>query len=603
MTSIASGRIGHPSEFVDSALPSGSIARDEAECSVISGAYGLRGAMVQSRMTPDRWAFPFETVTSSVGGLVLLRDEAKFSPLGGGPVGSDEFVRCEITDVELLPTELVESEISGKRFRGDEAARSVQSGRVGHLSEMVQSVLPVGLIASDEAAVSALSGMVACRSLMLASAAQGSRVGLPAEFTVSGVSGERFLNDEIERSVVSGVPAGPGELSACSFTGSLVLPSELLRSNISRRLFRCDEAARSVLSGREGHVSEFVRSVVPSGWISSDEAARSAVSDEWGARAQMVASARPPHRLGFASQAVECELSRRVLLRDEVEASSVSGRNVDSELLVASEASGLRALSDEMMICEATGRRLLPRELGICGVTGRRIDRRELRTSPISGRVGLAKLMVRCEETGQLVLPDELVRCELSSRMVVASECSSCVLTGRTVVTRLARVCPSSGEFYIDDAESLVVTKQRSGFDRVLATCTWTERRQLSVRLGQCVITGLPFERELLNGAGEASPLRSLLDAEPGRGDVGSDASISVWIRSERPDFQSIDTVETRTNPSQSVTVAAVRVKSGLFGFGSTTFAVVVRRKPHLTLLCEPIAGKRGRGGWRRTGQ
>ncbi len=600
VTSVVSGRTGHSSEFVDSCLPQGLIARDEAEQSVISGATAARSSMVQSQEQPNRWALPEETTTSVVSGGVLLRDEAVFSPLGGGPAARRELVPCEFTGDALLPTELSASQISGKRFRHDQATKSVHSGRIGHRSEFVQSTLPQGLIAADEAATSALSGTRAARDAMLVSAAAGERIGLPEEFTVSAVSGERFLRDEISVSAVSGSPAGPGELSACGFTGAQVLPSELLRSDISRKLFRCDEATESVVSGRKGHASEFVPSVAPSGRIAIDEAARSDLSGEWGARSQMVASARQPHRIGLPHQLLECEISRRRLLRDELEPSVVSGRMVDSELLVASEASGLRALAEEMIACEATGRRILPQEAGICAITGRRVDRRELSPSAVSGREGLMSKLVRCEETKRLVLPSELGRCAVSGRTVVFAELSNCSLTERTVLKRLLKSCPTTGLLYVDDIDSIRATTAASGFNELLGTCAWTGRQQLSVRLGRCVLTKLVFERELMNLAGELAMLRRLVNEEVAAGSSTLDASGISWLRSAREIFKSVQEARCYTNPAGTMSIASVQVRTGFLGLGSAVYALAIGRSARLGFLCEPVAGKRGRGGWLR---
>ena len=599
-TSVVSGRVGHRSEFVDSMLPKGTITHDEAERSVISGVTAARSSMVQSRERPTRWALPEETIASVVSGEILLKDEAVFSSLGGGPAAQGELAPCEFTGETVLPCELLDSHVSGKRFRKDQAAVSEESGRIGHSSEFVLSVLPKGLIAQDEAAASALSGRYAARVAMFVSAAPSGRIGLPDEFTISAVSGRRYLRDEIIRSAVSGESAGPGELSTCAFTGALVLPSELVKSDVSQKLFRRDEMTTSVVSGRKGHASEFMRSASPWGQIAVDEAARSDLSGEWGARSDMKASDRPPHRIGFSHQIAECELSRRRLLRDELEPSSNSGRMVDSELLVASDVSGLRALPEEMFVCEATGRRLLPREVGVCAITSRRMDRRELKPSAVSGRDGSAVLMVKCEETNQLVFPSELGQCTLSGRVAIFTELMKCCLTDRIALRRLLKTCPSTGSAYIDDFESAKATKNKSRFKELLGTCVWTGRRQLSVRLGTCTLTGLVFERELLNPAGEVAMLRTILDEDVAAGSSPVDASVTTWLRAAHEDFKSTQEARGFTNATGTVSIAMVRVKSGFLGLGTTIYAIVIGRATRLEFLCAPLAGKRLRGGWDR---
>ncbi|HLP83341.1 MAG TPA: SNF2-related protein, partial [Phycisphaerales bacterium] len=291
--SVLSARTGHATEFVSSVDPPGLLASDEAERSEVSGKYALQGRLTCSEQNPHRKAFAEEMVVSAVSGKRLLPDEVEQSMLSSRPALPAELVSCDFTGDRVLPTELVISQVSGKRLRSDRAGISIHSGRVGDLTEFVESVLPPGVIAVDEAEKSEVSGAIAAKELLVASALPPYRRGLPSETLVSAVSGRVVLQDEVQRSALSGSVALPLELATCEFTGARVLPDELVVSDVSGKMCRKDELLTSVVGGRRGHTSEFVRSVAPTGWIAADEAAQSAISSEWGDKAMLMPSARP----------------------------------------------------------------------------------------------------------------------------------------------------------------------------------------------------------------------------------------------------------------------------------------------------------------------
>lgn len=601
--SVLTARSGHAKEFVDSDDPPGLLATDEAEQSEVSYKWAERGTMASSELPPHRKAFAEEMVVSAVSGKRVLPDEVEHSKLSGKPALSDELAGCEFTFIRVLPNELVKSQVSGKSFRSDQVCTSIHSGRVGHRTEFVESVLPAGLIAFDEAEKSSLSGLVAAKELLVASEISPHRRGLPIETVVSSVSGKTVLKDEALVSSLSNRSALPDELIACDFTGAKVLPDELIVSDVSRKRCRTDEMLSSVIGGRRGHVSEFVRSVAPSGWIAKDEAAQSALSGEWGAKAMFTPSARPPHRLGLAHELVACELTGQRLLRDEIAPSSVSGKLVDDSLLVPSAASGKRAIAEEMVICDLTGKRLLPTEASVCSITGKRVDVRSLARSEHSGLLGCESLMIRCAESGKLALPSETVRCESTGQAALRTETQECAITGRRAIARLMKRCPTTGSYYVHDSTSLLHVKQFTGTAELVSECQWTNKMMLSLLMDRCILTGMRVERARLNDNRELSVLRLLLDGGPLDAINGvrplHEESL-VWLRSARQELRGAqDGLECRSANGQTI-VTCLRVKAGLLGLGTAYVGVAVKIGKPPSLVCEPVAGKRSANGWLR---
>jgi hypothetical protein len=579
------------------------LALDEAERSEVSGKYAKRGRLTCSEQPPHRKAFAEEMVISAVSGKRLLPDEVEYSMASGKPALPAELVACDFTGDRVLPTELVTSQVSGKRLRSDRAGTSVHSGRVGHVTEFVEAVLPHGVIAVDEAGKSEVSGAIAAKELLVASAIPPHRRGLPSEVVVSAVSDRMVLKDEVCKSAVSDAVAVPEELVTCEFTGARVLPDELVASDVSGKMCRKDELLTSVIGGRRGHTSEFVRSVAPTGWIAIDEAAQSALGGEWGAKAMLTPSARPPHRLGLAHELVVCELTGQRLLRDEVAPSSVSGRIVDDSLLVTSAASGRKAIAEEMTICEVTGGRLLPTETSVCSITGKRVDVRQLARSELSGLPGLESLLVCCAESGKRVLPSETVRCDLTGQIVLRSETQECVITGRRSVTRLMQRCPTSGGCYIDDEASRDRMKERAGTGEILGQCQWTGRTLLSSLMDRCSITGMRVERSELNANRELSVIRRLLDGTAGDAVDGSQPLVGEsmeWLRSTRPELRGAQEGVACRSANGRTIVACIKAKAGLLGLSTVYFGIAAQIGKPPALLCDPVPGKRSASGWQR---
>jgi superfamily II DNA or RNA helicase len=498
--SILSARVGHSTEFVASVDPPGLLAPDEAERSEVSGIWAQRGKLACSEQPPHRKAFAEEMVSSSVSGKRVLPDEVELSKATGKPALPAELVACAFTGDRVLPTEVVISDVSGKRLRSDHVCTSVHSGRVGHATEFVEAVLPIGLIAVDEADRSAVSGAVAARELLVASDAPPHRRGLPSETVVSAASGKTVLKDEARKSAVSEFMALPEEMGTCEFTGVQVLHTELLVSDVSSRKFRHDQSLQSAASNRRGHASEFVTSVLPPGMIACDEAAASDLSAKVAAMELLLASEAPTHRRGLPDEIVISAVSGKRYLRDEVQRSALS----DS-----------CALPDELVACEFTGAKVLPNELIVSDVSVKKCRKDEVVSSVISGRLGHTSEFVRSvaptgwismDEAAQsafsgewgaramltpsarpphrLGLAHELVVCEVTGQRLLRDEVAPSSVSGKMVDDSL--LVPSAGSRKLAIAEEMVV-------------CEVTGGRLLPTESGVCAITGKRVDmRELI---------------------------------------------------------------------------------------------------------
>lgn len=510
----------------------------------------------------------------------------------------DECERCNFTDVFLLPEECENSEFSTHSFRSDQRAVSVISGKLGHISEFVNSVDPIGLIGYQEAGQSDESGKWAGINKLQYSEISPQKRGLPSEMVLCSESGVAMLRGESAVSEVSGKIVNPALLQVCDFTKTKLLPNELMKSDLSNKMFRFDHKEVSVQSNRIGHSSEFVRSVDPAGWILLDEAETSSVSGQYAAKESMVSSERAPFRRCLTEELVACEVSGRRLCIDELDVSTVSGKLVDDQLLVESPSSGRLALPDELKACEISAVRLLPDELSRCEISGKLIDVRLLSSSDVSGIYGQTKLMVQCSASNKLILPKEAVYCEITGRSVSENEASVCAVTGRIGSTRRMESVPNSSLKYISDHTSEAVNCKKTGLSTILVKSDWSGKTCLALETESCSILGIRAEKIYLNRKSELSVLRALLDSKKIAERVTLGESDIEWLKKEHNALKSAkDAFGVRSPDSKSV-VACVRCKSGFLSINNLFVAVMLKTEQPLDLISIPVIGERSRGSW-----
>jgi hypothetical protein len=211
---------------------------------------------------------------------------------------------------------------------------------------------------------------------------------------------------------------------------------------------------------------------------------------------------------------VICAATGRKLLRDEVVASDVSGRLVDTEVARRSAVSGRIALPVEILACEETGAAVLPDETEVCELTGKRVDRRLLGNSEIHPeRRGLSRLLQVCPETGHRAFADEMDVCDATGLCVDPAVTDVCMITGAKVLRRLLIPCEATDRLIRRDKAISSEQSGRKGHPDTIRTCLWTGIRLLSDEVRQCPVTNNTFCAELVPGPWPASPLVDLLQS------------------------------------------------------------------------------------------
>lgn len=446
---------------------------------------------------------------------------------------------------------------------------------------------------------SAVSGKMAERGAMLTCEETGDRL-LPDEAVLCPVSGRLLRKDLTEVSGVSGRRVDRTLLIACEFTGTLILTDELETSDISNKRYRADQTQRSVTSARIGHRSEFILSVDPPGLIAVDEAKQSDVSGAWSESGRMAVSEKPPGRAGLSGEARTCEITGRRLLLDETAISCVSGKTVDTDLLVPSAMSGDLAMRDEMSTCESTGDLILPRELGRCEISGKLVRSDLLQQSAVSGQKALQTLMVRCPERKELILPEEAEHCAVTRLPTSRDRMGTCSITGRRAGRSRLQYLEDNITGYIADAISQDKTEEISGHNVLVQACPLLNKMVLTIEMKTCGLTGLFVHRSLLNDSSELHELRKLLDGVVSESACAVSKELATVLQNANPRLVRASDVQLcEFVPDRFAGVA--RVSRGLLrGSDIVGFVFESRSGQPLRFLSDLLLGQRRKGTWER---
>ena len=496
-----------------------------------------------------------------------------------------------------------------------------------------------------------LTGQRALRHLLRRSDVSG-QYAQPDRTRVSEASGLVLLETEAVPSDVSGRLAAiaemcasacsdrrglPDEVVACEFTGDSVLVDETAVSDVSGKRYRKDQRVESAASGVSGHQSELLRSVDPAGWLLPSEAGRSDLSGDVVAKAHLVASDRLPHRSGYGAELARCEVTQRVLLRDEVQVSAVSGTVADSDLMVQSDASMSWMLRSEAIECQLSGKPFLPKEVATCAITGKLVDARLTTRSEVSGRraitqrtgrsgvsgvvaiedelatcalTGVAAVhaeLDRCEASGRVVdkrrlgrsevsgkqvVDDLLIRCSHTGRCALEAEMGRCAVTGQHVVLDELELCAVTSrnakhEFFVSSVEgkrfiadqqtreSLVTLHGLA--DGLIVDCPWLGQQALPGEYAPCKLLGVAVSRRSMNAAGELSPLRALLDGRTAQSELLTvNAQWAAWARATFEPFEKCDRFVCVSAPSKTHMLIWGRVRTGFAGMGAHRFGALL---------------------------
>jgi superfamily II DNA or RNA helicase len=226
----------------------------------ISHAKVLSHLLIRSQST-GRAALPGHTVKCSLSGKTLLSDEGeksvasgqlvdktllKTSLVSGKRAEAQYFGRCEFTNVDALQSELAVSQVSGKRYRTDEQARSAVSGKTGHPREFVQCPETTQWLLPTEGEQCAVTGTRVMPGVLETCEVTGKRV-LPSQlessfisgkralhrwFITSSVSGKRLLASEAISSV-GGANCAPSEAVICAWGGNACHPDDIRECDLT----------------------------------------------------------------------------------------------------------------------------------------------------------------------------------------------------------------------------------------------------------------------------------------------------------------------------------------------------------------------------------
>jgi superfamily II DNA or RNA helicase len=562
--------------------------RELLSASDISGEAAFTTELVACEETGRR-GFAHEMGTSDVSGKRVDKSALRESPVDGRYGTESEFQRCTITNTDVLRDELVASEVSGRKFRKDQITTG-DDGSVGHTSEFVRCSLTRRLLPTTQTRASDVSGVVASADLLVTSDKNPTRWGLSQETVTCAITGKRLLTDEVAKSEVSGRPgdasllvrsarsgrqAFPDEFVACpethirllpeemesssvsgarvapealqkssisdrkglasecercEVTNTRVLRDEITTSDISGRRFRADEQVIGA-DGRRGHRSEF-RTCDHSGQLlAADQGDVSSVSGKWVGKQFLVASEKQPHRKALPSETARCEVTGKTLLQDEVTTSPSTGRVGDKTHLAQSAASKTWAFTDELVQCSETKHWLLPSETVRCEATGLVVDARLAGASQESQRPALKRLLVHCAVTGKLLLPDEVAKCEYTGKVIASSLLGTCNATKKRVLKAKLVQCDIPRGIVLDDDRVRVRSaKTKRVCARSLAKrCQWTGAAVLPDEVAPCSLSGLLFDRDLVRNQ-EFALLRDLLNQGDEHPDCVDQASLVPWL-------------------------------------------------------------------------
>jgi hypothetical protein len=453
---------------------------------------------------------------SAVSGKRVLRSILRRCSVSYQLALREEMDTCSYTDEYVVPKHLEKSDVTGDLFRSDERTVSKKSKRVGHRSESVACHISGNRLLVDETITSEVSNQKADKSFQVKSEESG-RIGITGEEVVCAVRKIVVLEDEVDECAVTHQVVCLDLLFPCEFTLAGCLLDQLKTSDLSEKKYRANQEFISSISGRCGHISEGC--TISFGNRQSalkDEAAKSELSGDWFLIDDVVQSQKSG-RIGHKTETVQCEESGVVCLKDEVGRCSVTGKDVNLDLMKIPFYGSVPALSSELFECETTGKTAYPRDIRTCSASGKRVHKSQVFESELSDRIALKQYREPCHKTGTIALRDELAKCEKSARRYCPNLMRHCHLTGTYAFQ----------SYFVDDVvakkplllEKAVASEIFSGRYSTrnnLIICTWSGKSGFIDEFQKCRLTGLKVAKSFLNEEGELSVLRQVLNpADP----------------------------------------------------------------------------------------
>lgn len=566
-----SGKLFLLDEMEKSQLSGKLVGKDLLVKCNITQMVALKAELVQCQETMG-YFHPKETAKCGYSGIVCRKDLLVKSEVSDQLVLERFLKKCEITNKFCMLSELASCEVTGKNVAMSQLGICEQTKRRVILSLLGKCAITFKTVLIEELGASSFSGITVIKALLMPSEKNTFRFGLESEMVICGVTGKRLLIDETAKSVyssriadldlfetsdvsgklalkeemkvceVSGFNLLPTEIGTCSESGKLVDIRMLLKCEDSQLqalpefLSRCGVTNKRVLISRMvecgltktyglktrmnfcEHSKQFIiplRAVICQATekvIADIYAGRSDFSGRIVLATLLVASEKIPYRKGIESELQKCEVTQKLLLKDEIGVSEWSGRSVDKVLLLRSKASNRFAIRDEMVECPETKELLLPDEALRCSVTGKMVDKRLLIRSALSGEYGLKKLSGYCEVTKKLVLLNELRICAFTKMKVISKELVTCSVTGKLGARIKMLQSSVSGKYLSPQKAYRSAYSDLIGLPNECQVCSWIGLPVLKNELAICTLTKLHYCKDFLNNDSELGALRNLMD-------------------------------------------------------------------------------------------
>jgi superfamily II DNA or RNA helicase len=508
-------------------MPKGVLSRCERSDELIP-----KHLLFKSEYSGRQAAIRFKTICEFTNKEVL-DDEIEICAITGLRVLKTELVTCSVSNARILKAESGVSAVSNVLVRRDLLIASERPPhRLGLANELVKCEISNRTLVKDEVELSAVSSRPGDIDLLVRSERPPYRYGLPDEVVkcehtnatllldevvVCCISSKRVNSTLLQQSQISRRSALPDFFLKCAVTAQNVIRDELEKCAITEKLALPDQLEICAITGLRVLKTELVTCSVSNARILKAESGVSAVSNALVRRDLLIASERPPHRLGLASELVKCSFSDKSLLIDEVARSSVSGRLSDSLLLELIKEKTVH--SSEVIVCQKTGKRMLPSDVSKCSISNLLVDSNLLIKSHFSNRLLLPEYSATCSVNGFKVCPDELEKCSISGFLAIRDEFGICQSTGIKVLKKYLVRCVDTEKTVIHSQigysdyrsrpvlKSLLKKSQKSpgrlGTWDELAKCQKTGKLLLLDELSRCDLTNRLVDSSLIVTCGE----------------------------------------------------------------------------------------------------
>ncbi len=413
-----------------------------------------------------------------------------------------------------------------------------------------------------------------------------------AETEVCSVTQQRICRSLLTRSEMSGRYAVPAHTTACELTHARLIEDETANSTLSGKLFRADESVVLVDGESIAHKSEATKCVYSNNWYVNDDCTVSDVTDQPVAK-DRVAYSEHSNRKCDISEIMACEETGTRVLPDELGRCFISNKLILSDILWICPETQKKANESFFQKCEATDILVLPEGLASCRLTGMKVRTSLLGKSESSGQLCMADRLVRCQASGAKLLPSEVQTCEITGQVVDQDLLKKCEISGKVTLAEKLVQSKVTGKWMLPKHTQTLPNGTVVGAKEV-AVCTWTRKYLRVENTAVCALSGLVFDKTLLNLLGEFSVLRECLDGNQ----KGSTFPEPGYLARVQPKiFGGIIMFQWVTSTSRKAHV--MFGKKTTFGFNRQVFAVIAQGDlTGLQLKGNVVFGKRAKGIW-----